>query len=81
MAPLAQVSRKGSTTAVWGTIRRGTGARAYRLQRLTSSGWRPVGGVQRTRADGTLQRKVVAAKGTKLRLLANGEPGNTLVVR
>ena len=80
-APLAQMSRKGSTTAVWGTIRRGTGARAYRLQRLTSAGWRPVGGVQRTRADGTLQRKVMAKAGTKLRLLANGEPGNTLVVR
>ena len=57
------------------------GARAYRLQRFTTSGWRPVGGVQRTRADGTLQRKVVAKAGTKLRLLANGEPGNILVVR
>jgi hypothetical protein len=80
-APLAQVSRTGATTAVWGTIRRGTGARAYRLQRLTSAGWQPVGGVQRTRADGTLQRKVTAKAGTKLRLLANGESGNTLVVR
>jgi hypothetical protein len=80
-APLAQVGRKGSTTSVWGTIRRGTGARAYRLQRLTSAGWRPIGGVQRTRTDGVLLRKVVAAAGTKLRLLADGEPGNTLVVR
>ena len=35
----------------------GTGARVYRLQRFTTSGWQPVGGVQRTRADGTLQRK------------------------
>ena len=80
-APLAQTSRKGATTAVWGTIRRGTGVRDYRLQRLTSAGWRPVGGVQRTRADGTLQRAVTAKAGTKLRLLANGEPGNTLIVR
>jgi hypothetical protein len=80
-APLAQVSRKGSTTAVWGTVRAGTGARVYRLQRFTTSGWRPVGGVQRTRTDGTLQRKVMATVGTKLRLLANGKPGNTLVVR
>ena len=80
-APLAQVSRKGSMTAVWGTVRAGTGARVYRLQRFTTSGWRPVGGVQRTRTDGTLQRKVMATVGTKLRLLANGKPGNTLVVR
>jgi hypothetical protein len=80
-APLAQVSRKGSTTAVWGTIRAGTGARVYRLQRFTTFGWQPVGGVQHTRTDGTVQRKLVAKAGTKLRLLANGKPGNTLVVR
>jgi len=80
-APLAEVRRKGSTTVVWGTIRRGTGGRPYRLQRLTSAGWTPVGGVQRTRADGTLQRTLTAKAGTKLRLLANDEPGNTLVVR
>jgi hypothetical protein len=80
-APLAQASRKGSTTAVWGTIRRGTGARPYRLQRFTSSGWLTIGGVQRTRPDGTLQRKLPAVAGTRLRLLANAEPGNTLVVR
>ena len=80
-APLAEVRRKGSTTVVWGAIRRGTGGRPYRLQRLTSAGWTPVGGVQRTRADGTLQRTLTAKAGTKLRLLANDEPGNTLVVR
>lgn len=80
-APLAQVSRKGTTTAVWGTVRRGTGVRVYRLQRYTSSGWRPIGRGSRTRTDGTLLRKVVAGPGTKLRLLANGEPGNILVVR
>ncbi len=80
-APLALVSRKGSTTALWGTIRRGTGARVYRLQRYTASGWRPVGGAARTRTDGTLQRKVRARPGTRLRLVANGEPGNVLVVR
>ena len=79
-APLAQVSRRGSATSVWGMIRRGTGPRPYRLQRLTSAGWRPVGSVQRTRANGVLLRKVTAKPGTKLRLLA-GDAGNTLVVR
>jgi hypothetical protein len=80
-APLAQVSRTGSTTSVWGMIRRGTGSRSYRLQRLTSAGWRPVGGVLRTRSNGVLLRKVTAKAGTKLRLLAGGEAGNTLIVR
>ena len=32
--PLAEVARRGSTTTVWGLIRPGSGARAYRLQRL-----------------------------------------------
>jgi hypothetical protein len=80
-APLAQVSRKGSTTKLWGAVRRGSGARSYVLQRLTSAGWQSVGGTQPTRADGTLERQVVATAGVKLRLLADGEPGNILVVR
>jgi hypothetical protein len=80
-APLAQVTRRGSQTTVWGAIRDGSGARAYRLQRLTSSGWISVGGVQRTRSGGVIQRVVEAGPGVKLRLLANGRPGNELVVR
>ena len=81
MAPLAEVSRKGSTTTLWGDVRDGSGACPYRLQRLTGSGWRPMGGVQRTRADGTLGRVVLAAAGVKLRLLVGGTAGNVLVVR
>ena len=81
MAPLAEVSRKGSTTTLWGDVRDGNGARPYRLQRLTASGWRPMGSVQRTRADGTLGRVVLAAAGVKLRLLVGGTAGNVLVVR
>ena len=45
------------------------------------AGWTAVGGSERTRADGTIQRKVQASRGTQLRLLASGDPGNTLVVR
>ena len=33
-APLAQVSRKGTRTTIWGDVRDGSGARTYRLQRL-----------------------------------------------
>jgi hypothetical protein len=62
-------------------VRGGDGARAYSLQRRTNSGWRPFGGVQHTRADGTLTRVVLAAVGVKLRLLAGGVAGNELVVR
>jgi len=79
--PLAEVARTGGTTALWGAVRVGKGARAYRLQRLSSSGWASIGGVQRTRSDGTLRRVVRAGVGVKFRLLANGAPGNTLLVR
>jgi len=79
--PLAQVSRKGPTTTVWGMIRPGGGARVYRLQRLVEGSWVAVGGVQRTKTDGTLRRVVRAGVGTRLRLLAGARAGNTLVVR
>ena len=79
--PLAQVARRGGTTTVWGMIRPGSGVRAYRLQRLVGARWVAVGGVQRTRPDGTLRRVVRAGVGAKLRLVAGTSAGNTLVVR
>jgi len=79
--PLAQVVRRGTTTTVWGMIRPGEGARSYRLQRLAGGTWVAVGGVQRTKADGTLRRTIRAGVGAKLRLLAGTASGNTLVVR
>ena len=81
MAPLAEVSRAKARTTIWGEVRGGDGARAYQLQRYTTSGWSPLGGVEQTRADGTLTRVVSAGAGVKLRLLAGGVAGNELVVR
>jgi hypothetical protein len=79
--PLALVRRTGTRTTVWGAVRPGSGRRVYRLQRQTATGWSAVGGARRTGAGGTLQVTIRAASGTKLRLLANGFAGNTLVVR
>ena len=81
VAPLAEVTRRGSTTALWGVIRPGSGHRPYRLQRWTGGHWTTMGGVQRTAAGGMLRRSVQASAGTKLRLLAGTMAGNTLVVR
>ena len=80
-APLAQVKRVGSKTALWGAVRRGSGVRPYHLQRWTGTGWRSLGGVRLTGGKGILRVDVQAAKGTKLRLFAAGAPGNVLVVR
>ena len=79
--PLAQVARRGKTTTVWGTIRPGSGPRAYRLQRKVGNSWVTIGGAQRTKTDGTLRRVVTAAPGATLRLFAGGLAGNTLTVR
>lgn len=81
VAPLAQMMRRGTRTSLWGAVRPGSGARTYRLQRWTGSGWTSVGGSLRTRADGTIRREISVTRGTKLRLLTNGTAGNTLVVR
>jgi hypothetical protein len=81
VAPLAQMMRTGSRMSLWGAVRPGSGARAYILQRWSGTGWSAVGGVQRTRADGTIRREVRATRGARLRLVASGVPGNVLVVR
>lgn len=83
MLPLAQVSRKGSVTAVWGQVRPGDGRQRYALQLWTSEGWVDVGGERWTSSRGYLSRTVDASKGSRLRLWypAGSLPGATLVVR
>jgi hypothetical protein len=66
--PLAQVSRRGTRTTVWGQVRPGKGAQRYVLEKRDAGRWVVVGGVARTNARGYLQRAVAAPKGTKLRL-------------
>ena len=66
--PLAQVSRSGSRTTVWGQVRPRGGRQPYRLQVLRDGRWDWVGSQQLTDARGVLTRVVVTSKGTKLRL-------------
>jgi hypothetical protein len=68
MLPLAQMSREGTTTRVWGQVRPGKGAQKYVLQQLRGGGWQAVGGVRSTSARGYLERVLRAGKGSKLRL-------------
>lgn len=68
MLPLAQVSRRGGRTTVWGQVRPGDGRQRYALQKREHGGWVSVGGTRTTSRDGYLRRTVVATKGTTLRL-------------
>jgi hypothetical protein len=83
MLPLAQVSRRGTRTVVWGQVRPGTGPQEYALQRWTGSSWVTIGGLRVTSARGYLVRALAAGRGTFVRLWypARGLASPTLVVR
>jgi hypothetical protein len=66
--PLAQVSRTGVRTVLWGQVRSGRGPQRYVLQEFKDGGWRSVGGVATTRANGFLTRTVQAGRGATFRL-------------
>src|SRR5207244_3237100 len=68
--PLAEVSRHGSTTVLWGQVRPGTGQRTYELQQLVFGRWKIVGGLARTDSHGFLRRTVHASGGGRFRLVA-----------
>jgi hypothetical protein len=68
MLPLAQASRRGTRTVLWGQVRPRAGAQTYRLQQLRGGRWAWVGGNARTNGQGFFQRTVTAAGGAKFRI-------------
>jgi hypothetical protein len=81
--PLAEVSRLGGETVLWGQVRPHHGKRPYRLQEFRAGRWRWVGGTRLTNARGFLQRTVRAGKGVRLRVWSplDREFGAVLVVQ
>ena len=81
--PLAQRSRNGFTTTIWGQIRPRRGPQTYRLQQYRADAWQWVGGTARTDGAGTFTRVVRAGAGSKLRVWSpvDGMFGPTIVVR
>lgn len=80
--PLAEVSRRGTRTTLWGQVRAGSGRRPYVLQRWTGRSWARVGSTMRTRATGTFERVVAARRGQAFRVVSPvaGYPSPTLRV-
>jgi hypothetical protein len=66
--PLAQVSRRGSRTTLWGQVRPRTGRQPYRLQQLRGRRWQWLGKTQLTTPSGYLRRVVTADPGSRLRI-------------
>jgi hypothetical protein len=81
--PLAQVSRSGRQTVLWGQVRPHRGKRAYRLQRLLADRWVGIGGTAYTNSHGFFRRKVTAGPGTTFRIwsAADRMSGAPLAVR
>jgi hypothetical protein len=68
MLPLAQASRSGARTVLWGQVRPRSGAQTYRLQQFRGGRWGWVGSTARTNGQGIFQRAVTATPGTRLRI-------------
>jgi hypothetical protein len=83
MLPLAEASRRGLTTTVWGQVRPGTGLRRYRLERFSYGRWVPVGPWSVTGPGGSFTRLVRVWPRTRLRAVAPDVDASsaTLIVR
>ena len=68
MLPLAQVSRTGGKTTVWGQVRPGDGRRRYVLEKWSGRRWVAIGRATTTDRRGYLRRTIRVEKGAKLRL-------------
>ena len=66
--PLAQVSRRGTRTVLWGQVRPHEGRERYILQQFRKGKWRTVGGARITTPRGYLSRTVRASRGAKFRI-------------
>jgi hypothetical protein len=78
--PLAQVSRRGSTTTLWGQVRTGAGKQSYRLRIRVDGRWSWTG-YRLTDARGFFAARVTAPRGSAVQLFARGTLGAVLVVR
>jgi len=68
--PLAEVSRRGSRTRLWGQVRPGSGARRYVLEQWVGGRWQAVGSTATTSRNGAFSRLVQLPAGARVRIFA-----------
>ena len=83
MLPLAEISRRGARTTLWGQVRPRSGPQPYLLQRRSRGRWLSVGRVSITGDRGFFSRQVYARPGWRFRIwsLLDGTFSPALVVR
>jgi hypothetical protein len=81
--PLAQSSRRGTRTVVWGQIRPGSGRQTYRLRMRRGGRWLWVGGTRRTNSRGFFSVALRAGRGTSVQVWhpRSDSFGSAIVVR
>jgi hypothetical protein len=67
--PIAEATRRGRRTTIWGQVRPGSGRRQYVLQRQSAGRWLPVGRPALTDGRGSYRRVVYASVGSRYRIL------------
>jgi hypothetical protein len=72
--PLAQISRHGTRTELWGQVRPGSGRRPYVIQRVDRGRWVNAGSARRTGVGGTFRVTLNLARGTRVRLKSSLVP-------
>jgi Glycosyl hydrolase catalytic core len=66
--PLAQMTRSGAQTKLWGQVRPRKGVQSYKLRIRRGGRWSWLGGVRQTDSHGTLVVTVAAPRGARVQL-------------
>lgn len=83
MLPIAEATRHGRRTTIWGQVRPGTARRRYLLETFTWGHWAAVGTPALTDTSGSYGRVVYGARGRRYRIewLPSGIFSQPLVIR
>jgi len=78
--PLAEVSRRGDRTTLWGQIRAPGDVGTYRVQRFTGGSWRDAGPARPARRGGFFLFTATLPRGTRVRVVAGDVTTPPLIV-
>jgi hypothetical protein len=80
--PMAEVSRRGTRTVLWGEVRPRSGSQPYRLERFVGGRWSWLGATAHTSSTGYFTRALTLTKGAKVRIWSplDGEYSPVLTV-
>jgi hypothetical protein len=80
--PFAQMGRQADRAIVWGQVRGARhGRKAYRLEVLQKSVWKPIRPTRLTNEDGVFIRRIRLKRGALLRVWSPGQRRSSVQLR